>query len=30
MPEEEEYVRSQDPVARADVVVDGSDPHVYE
>jgi hypothetical protein len=30
MPEEEEYVRSQDPVARADVVVDGSDPHMYE
>jgi hypothetical protein len=30
MPEEEAYVRGQDPIGRADVVIDGSDPHVYE
>jgi uridine kinase len=30
MPEEQQYVRTQDPIARADVVVDGSDPHFYE
>lgn len=30
MPEEEEYVRTQDPIGRAHVVMDGSDPHFYE
>jgi uridine kinase len=30
MPEEEEYVRIQNPIARADVVVDGSDVRLYE
>ena len=30
MPEEDEYVRTQDPIARADVVVDGGDPHFYD
>ncbi|MDQ6713284.1 MAG: hypothetical protein M3Z28_08880 [Candidatus Dormibacteraeota bacterium] len=30
MPEEEEYVRTQDPIGRADVVIDGSDSQFYE
>jgi hypothetical protein len=30
MPEEDEYVRAHDPIERADVVIDGSDPHFYE
>jgi hypothetical protein len=30
MPEEEAYVRAQDPIGRADVIVDGSDAHFYE
>lgn len=30
MPEEEAYVRAQDPIGRADVVVDGSDSTFYE
>ena len=29
MPEEEAYVRAQDPIGRADVVVDGSDANFY-
>jgi uridine kinase len=29
MPEEEAYVRTQDPIARANLVVDGSDPDFY-
>jgi uridine kinase len=30
MPEEESYVRTQEPIARADVIVDGSDGTFYE
>jgi len=30
MPAEEEYVRAQDPIGRADVVIDGGDPNLYE
>jgi uridine kinase len=30
MPDEEAYVRTQNPIARANAVVDGSDPHVYD
>jgi uridine kinase len=30
MPEEEAYVRTQDPIGRANIVVDGSDAHFYE
>jgi uridine kinase len=30
MPEEEEYVRTQDPIGRADVMIDGSDSQFYE
>ena len=30
MPEEEEYVRTQDPIGRANLVIDGSDSQFYE
>jgi hypothetical protein len=30
MPEEEAYVRTQHPIGRANIVVDGSDAHFYE
>lgn len=30
MPEEEAYVRAQDPIGWADVVIDGNDHHFYE
>jgi hypothetical protein len=29
MPEEEAYVHAQDPIGRADVIVDGSDEAFY-
>jgi dephospho-CoA kinase len=30
MPEEEAYVRQQDPIGRANIVVDGVDAHFYD
>jgi uridine kinase len=30
MPEEDAYVREQDPIGRANIVVDGSDAHFYD
>jgi hypothetical protein len=30
MPQEEVHVRTQDPIGRADVMVDGSDSQFYE
>jgi uridine kinase len=30
MPEEDAYVRDQDPIGRANIVVDGGDGHFYD